>query len=90
MARCFSAAGTLVKIEVKMNGAKYREILDEILLQSTQDLRQGAKVHLPTGQVALPEPGLEHLWRDMKICVATLPIQPDRSNVTKCGKSEGV
>ena len=28
---CFSAAGTrrLVRIEVKMNGAKYREILDE-------------------------------------------------------------
>ena len=28
---CFSAAGTgrLVKIEAKMNGAKYREILDE-------------------------------------------------------------
>jgi hypothetical protein len=40
---CFSAAGTgrLVKIEGKMNGAKYREILDENLLQSTQDLRLG-------------------------------------------------
>uniref|UniRef100_A0AAZ3RW96 Transposase n=1 Tax=Oncorhynchus tshawytscha TaxID=74940 RepID=A0AAZ3RW96_ONCTS len=38
---CFSAAGTgrLVRIEAKMNGAKYREILDENLLQSTQDLR---------------------------------------------------
>uniref|UniRef100_A0AAZ3QNQ1 Transposase n=1 Tax=Oncorhynchus tshawytscha TaxID=74940 RepID=A0AAZ3QNQ1_ONCTS len=31
---CFSAAGTgrLVRIEGKMNGAKYREILDENLL----------------------------------------------------------
>ena len=29
----------LVRIEAKMNGAKYREILDENLLQSTQDLR---------------------------------------------------
>uniref|UniRef100_A0AAZ3RD84 Uncharacterized protein n=1 Tax=Oncorhynchus tshawytscha TaxID=74940 RepID=A0AAZ3RD84_ONCTS len=40
---CFSAAGTgrLVRIEGKMNGAKYREILDEYLLQSTQDLRLG-------------------------------------------------
>ena len=40
---CFSAAGTgrLVRIEGKMNGAKYREILDENLLQSAQDLRQG-------------------------------------------------
>jgi hypothetical protein len=38
---CFSATGTgrLVRIEGKMNGAKYREILDEILLQRTQDLR---------------------------------------------------
>uniref|UniRef100_A0AAZ3QT79 Transposase Tc1-like domain-containing protein n=1 Tax=Oncorhynchus tshawytscha TaxID=74940 RepID=A0AAZ3QT79_ONCTS len=35
---CFSAAGTgrLVRIEGKMDGAKYREIFDETLLQSTQ------------------------------------------------------
>ena len=41
--RCFSAAGTgrLVRIKGKMNGAKYSEILDENLLQSTQDLRLG-------------------------------------------------
>jgi hypothetical protein len=46
---CFSTAGTvrLVRIEGKMSGAKYREILDENLLQSTQTR---AKVHLPTGQ----------------------------------------
>ena len=40
----FSAArtGRLVKIEGKMNGAKYRrEILDKNLLQSTQNLRLG-------------------------------------------------
>ena len=39
--RIFSAAGTvrLVRIEGKMNRAKYREIIDEYLLQSTQDLR---------------------------------------------------
>ena len=38
---CFSAAGTgrLVRIKGKMNGEKYREILDENLLQSTQDLK---------------------------------------------------
>ena len=42
---CFSAAGTgrLVRIEGKMNGAKYREILDENLLQSAQDLRLGQR-----------------------------------------------
>ena len=40
---CFSAAGTgkLVRIEGKMNGAKYREILDENLLKCAQDLRLG-------------------------------------------------
>ena len=49
---CFSAAGTvrLVWIEGKMNGAKYREILNENLLQSAQDLRLGVKAHLPTRQ----------------------------------------
>ena len=41
--RYFSVAGTgrLVWIEGKMNRAKYRENLDENLLQSTQDLRLG-------------------------------------------------
>ena len=43
---CFSAAGTgrPVRIGAKMNGAKYREILDENLLQSDQDLRLGPRV----------------------------------------------
>ncbi len=42
---CFSAAGTgrLVAIEGKMNAAKYRDILDENLLQSSQDLRLGQR-----------------------------------------------
>ena len=42
---CLSVAGTgrLVRIEGKMNRAKYREILDENLLQSTQDLRLGRR-----------------------------------------------
>ena len=41
----FSAAGTgrLVMVEGKMNGAKYRAILDENLLQSAQDLRLGRR-----------------------------------------------
>ena len=33
----------LVKIEGKMNGAKYREVLDENLLQSAHDLRLGKR-----------------------------------------------
>ena len=42
---CLSAAGTerLVRIEGKMNRAKYREILNENLLQSAQDLRLGRR-----------------------------------------------
>ena len=41
--RCFSVAGTgrLVRVEGKMNRAKYREVLDENLLQSALDLRLG-------------------------------------------------
>ena len=40
---CLSAAGTgrLIRIEEKMNVAKYREILDVNLLQSNQNLRLG-------------------------------------------------
>ena len=41
----YSVAGTgrLVRIEAKMNRAKYREIIDENLLQSAQDLRLGRR-----------------------------------------------
>ena len=48
---CFSVAGTgrLVSIEGKMNGAKYREILDENLLQSAQDLRLGRRFTFKQG-----------------------------------------
>ena len=35
--------GRLVRIKGKMNGAKYREIFDENLLQSAQDLRLGQR-----------------------------------------------
>jgi hypothetical protein len=40
---CFTAAGTgrLDRIKGKMNGAECKEILDENLLQSAQDLRLG-------------------------------------------------
>uniref|UniRef100_A0AAZ3QMZ1 Tc1-like transposase DDE domain-containing protein n=1 Tax=Oncorhynchus tshawytscha TaxID=74940 RepID=A0AAZ3QMZ1_ONCTS len=42
---CFSVAGTgrLVRIDGKMNRAKYREVLDENLLQSAQDFRLGGE-----------------------------------------------
>jgi hypothetical protein len=43
---CFSATETwrLVRIEGKINREKYREILDENLLQSAQDLRLGRRL----------------------------------------------
>ena len=42
---CFSstATGKLVRTEGKMDGAKYREILEENLLQSAKDLRLGRR-----------------------------------------------
>ena len=42
---CFSSAGTgkLVRIEGKMDGAKYREILEENLFQSARDLGLGRR-----------------------------------------------
>ena len=43
---CFSLAGTgiLVRIEGMMDGAKYREILEGNLFQSSRDLRLGLKL----------------------------------------------
>ncbi|MCJ8737403.1 hypothetical protein PDJAM_G00023560 [Pangasius djambal] len=42
---CFSSAGTgkLVRVDGKMDGAKYRAILDENLLESAKDLRLGRR-----------------------------------------------
>ena len=39
----FSVRDWETRIEGKMNGAKYRKILDENLLQSTQDFRLGRR-----------------------------------------------
>ena len=42
---CFSSAGTgkMVKIDGKMDGAKYRTILEENLMESAKDLRLGRR-----------------------------------------------
>ena len=42
-----TVTGRLVRIEGKMNGAKYREILDENLLQNPQDLRLRRRFTFP-------------------------------------------
>jgi hypothetical protein len=68
-----------------MNGAKYRDILDENLLQRTQDLRLGRRHEWlrDNSLNVLEGPGLEpdrtSLERPENSCAATLPIKPDRN-----------
>ena len=40
---CFSGTGKLFRIEGMMDGAKYREILEGNLFQSSRDLRLGRR-----------------------------------------------
>ena len=86
---CFSLAGTgrLVRIEAKMNGAKYREILDENP-QSAQDLRLGRRFTFQQDNDPKHTAKTMQEWlRDMSLnvlerrsqssdnsCAATLPI----------------
>uniref|UniRef100_A0A9J8CBN2 Transposase n=1 Tax=Cyprinus carpio carpio TaxID=630221 RepID=A0A9J8CBN2_CYPCA len=85
---CFSAAGTgrLVAIEGKMNVAKYRDILDENLLQSAQDLRLGRRFTFqqdndPKHTAKITKEWLHNnsVTRPENGCPPTLTIQPDRS-----------
>jgi hypothetical protein len=50
--KCCSAAGIgrIVRIKGKINGAKYKEILDEIPAPECSGPQNMVKVHLPTGQ----------------------------------------
>ena len=78
---CFSAVGTgrLVRIKRKMNGAKYREILDENLLQSTQDLRLGQRFTLQQENILMHTAKTMQEWlRDKSLNVLGWPSQsPD-------------
>ena len=70
---CFSVAGTgrLVRIKGKMNGAKYREVLDENLLQSSQDLRLGQRFNDPKHTAKT----MQEWLRDKSLNVLGRPIQ---------------
>ena len=78
---CFLAAGTerLVRIETKMNVAKYREILDENLIQSAQDLRLGRKFTFQKHNDPMNTPKTMHEWLwDKSLNVLEWPSQrPD-------------
>jgi hypothetical protein len=78
----------LREVQGKMNAARYREILDENLVQSTQDFRLGQRFTFQqdndpkntakTTQECLRDKSLNVL--DLKIAVhLTLPIQLDRA-----------
>ncbi|KAL0151692.1 hypothetical protein M9458_052991 [Cirrhinus mrigala] len=64
---CFSAAGTgrLVAIEGKMNVAQYRDILDENLLQSAQDLRLGRRSKVQDDHAKKDKVRDDHAKEDM-------------------------
>ena len=84
---CFTAAGTgrLIRIEGKMNGAKYRELLDENMLQRftfqqdndpkhtakrTQEWLQDKSLNVLEWPSQSPDFNpIEHFWRDLRIAV---------------------
>uniref|UniRef100_A0AAZ3QEP8 Uncharacterized protein n=2 Tax=Oncorhynchus tshawytscha TaxID=74940 RepID=A0AAZ3QEP8_ONCTS len=84
---CFSAAGTgrLVRIEGKMNEAKYREILDENLIQNAQDLRLGRRFTFQQ-DIDLKHTAKttqEWLW-DKSLNVLEWPgLEPDRTSLER-------
>ena len=85
---CFSVAGTgrLVRIKAKMNGAK---ILDENLLQSTQDLRLGWKFTFQQDSNPKYTVRKTQEWlRDKSLNVLEWPSQsPDLNPINISGES---
>uniref|UniRef100_A0A8C7FT26 Flavin-containing monooxygenase n=1 Tax=Oncorhynchus kisutch TaxID=8019 RepID=A0A8C7FT26_ONCKI len=79
---CFSSAGTgkMVKIDGKMDGAKYRTILEENLMESAKDLRLGRRFEVS-------EPNRASIYRSLTIniskemmCFSDFPIPADYPN----------
>uniref|UniRef100_A0A9J7YJZ1 Tc1-like transposase DDE domain-containing protein n=1 Tax=Cyprinus carpio carpio TaxID=630221 RepID=A0A9J7YJZ1_CYPCA len=87
---CFSAAGTgqLVAIEGKINSAKYRDILDENLLQSAQDLRLGRRFTFQQDNDPNHTAKIMKEWlHNNSVTVLEWPSQsPDLNPIEKAGK----
>jgi hypothetical protein len=80
---CFSAArtGRLVRIEEKMNGAKYREILDKNLLQRAQDIKLGRRFTFQQGNNPEHTSKTTQEWlRDKTLNVLVWPSQNPELN----------
>ena len=74
-----TGTGRLVRIEAKMNGAKYREVLDENLFQSTQDLRLGRRFTFqPDNEPKHTSKTAQEWFRDM-----SLPNNTERKKIDK-------
>ena len=87
---CFSAAGTgrLVRTEGKMNGAKYREILDENLFQSARDLRLGRMFTIqqdnePKHTAKTMQEGLWDKSQCPRVAQPEPGLEPDRTSLEK-------
>ena len=83
---CFSASenGRLVRIETKMNGAKYRAILADNLLQSSQDLRLGSRFPFPQDNDPKHTAKTTQEWlQDKSLNVLEWPSQSPDLNLIK-------
>ena len=83
---CFSAAGTgrLVRIEAQMNGAKYREFLNENLLQSAQNIRLGRRFTFQQdNNPKLTAKTTQEWLRDKSLNVLEWPSQSPDLNLIK-------
>ena len=76
----FSETGTgrLVRFEGKMNGAKYREILNENLLQSAQELGLGQRFTFQQGNDSIAKTTQEWL-QDKSLNVLEWPSLSPRT-----------
>uniref|UniRef100_A0AAZ3QG10 Uncharacterized protein n=1 Tax=Oncorhynchus tshawytscha TaxID=74940 RepID=A0AAZ3QG10_ONCTS len=84
---CFSATGTgtLVRIEGMINEEKYREILDENLLQSAQDFRLGRRFTFQQDNDLKHTAKKQEWLRDKFLNVLEWPrLEPDQTSENSC------